>query len=70
MENSLRDKFGYFVVESELQAARKCANFVMIQMEVRDQGSPPLIRTKRPNMTTKPSSALLSTIRNPSKHNP
>ena len=32
--------------------------------------SPPWILTKRTNMTTKPSSALLSTIRNPSEHNP
>ena len=36
----LRDKFGYLVVESELQAARKCANWVKIQMEARDQGFP------------------------------
>jgi hypothetical protein len=36
----LRDKFGYLVVESELQVARKCANSVKIQMEARDQGFP------------------------------
>ena len=36
----LRDKLGYLVVESELQAAKKCANSVKIQMGARDQGFP------------------------------
>ena len=36
----LRDRLGYLVVESELQVARKCANLVKIQMEIRDQGFP------------------------------
>ena len=64
----LRDRLGYLVVESELQEARRCANLVKIQMETGTRASSAMIRWQRTNMTTKPSSALLSTIRNPSKH--